>query len=124
MSLKTNENLGVSFSLPDSLTVGQLDKYQQALQAALAQLNGNLTDARYYAILYGTAVESGLVSDWQCASQPDLSPASVDLADARVIYFVGAAIRDFVRSFTEIPPASPSPLPDAGAARERRRKNS
>lgn len=101
---KAHEMLGVSFDLPDSLTVRQLDAYQMALQNAIAKLNGTLTDARYYAILYGVAVESGLVTNWQSATMPNAAPASVDDADARVIYWTGKTIREYVRAITEIPP--------------------
>jgi len=101
---KASEKLGVSFDLPDSLTVRQLDAYQMALQNAVAKLNGNLSDARYFAILYGVAVESGLVTNWQSATMPNATPASVDDADARVIYWTGKTIREFIRAITEISP--------------------
>lgn len=110
--LKEHKGLGVSFDLPDFLTVDQLDAYQAALQAAIAQhSNGkspgviNITDARYFAIVYGTAVESGLISNWRCERQPEVSPAMVGGADARVIIWTGRAVRDYVREITEIPPA-------------------
>lgn len=101
---KASEALGVSFDLPDSLTVRQLDAYQMALQSAVAKLNGNLSDARYFAILYGVAIESGLVTNWQSATMPNPMPASVDDADARIIYWTGKTIREFIRSITEISP--------------------
>jgi len=101
---KAHDGLGVSFDLPDSLTVRQLDAYQIALQSAVAKLNGNLSDARYYAILYGVAVESGLVTNWKSTTMPDATPATVDDADARIIYWTGRTIREFIRAITEIPP--------------------
>lgn len=101
---KASETLDVSFDLPETLSVRQLDAYQLALQSAVAKLNGNLSDARYFAILYGIAVESGLVTNWQSTTMPNLTPASVDDADARVIYWTGRTIREYVRAITEIPP--------------------
>ena len=101
---KQHDGLGVSFDLPETLSVRQLDAYQLALQNAVAKLNGNLSDARYFAILYGVAVESGLVTNWQSETMPNVTPASVDDADARVIYWTGKTIREFIRAITEIPP--------------------
>ena len=106
---KASDALGVSFDLPDSLIVDEMDAYQAALQAAVTRVNGNksngtITDARYYAIVYGVSVECGLITNWVCASMPDLSPSTAGKADGKIIYLVGKTISAYMRAITEIPP--------------------
>lgn len=103
MTLKSNTALGVSFELPDTLTVKQLDDYQIGMQKYLAALNGNpLTFARLNAVAYGVAVQVGMISNWQCERMP-LEPENVDQADARIINFAGGAIREFVEDINAVP---------------------
>ena len=103
--VKANEKLGVSFTLPDRLTVDQLDDYQQRIAGYLNQYkDGFLSSVRYRAMCYSAAVEAGLISDWQCSTMPDLRPQDVGSADAQVISFVGSEVDQYVTSFTTIPP--------------------
>ncbi len=110
--LKSNTALGVSFELPDTLTVKQLDDYQLGMQKWLTSLNGNpLTFARLNAVAYGVAADAGLISNWQCEKMP-LELEDVDQADARIINFVGGAVRAFVEEINEVPFVSPAPQPN------------
>lgn len=100
---KSNEALGVAFDLPEMLTVRALDDYQIGMQRNIAALNGApLTMTRLNAVAYGTAVNIGLITNWQCEAMP-LEPENVDQADARIINFVGATVREFIAGITEIP---------------------
>jgi hypothetical protein len=103
--IKTNASLGVSFALPDRLTVDQLDDYQQHIGRYLSDYKDTfLSTARYRAMVYSAAVESGMIADWQCAAMPELRPAEVGQADARVINFVGLAVEDYITAYTTISP--------------------
>ena len=103
--IKTNVSLGVSFALPDRLTVDQLDDYQTRIGEYLsAYKNTFLSTARYRAMAYSAAVESNLIADWTCEAMPELRPADVGQADARVIGFVGKEVDDYITAYTTISP--------------------
>lgn len=103
--LRKSESLGVSFDLPDRLTVDQLDEYQRRIGGYLADYkNGFLSTMRYRAMVYSAAVEAGLITNWQSDSMPDVKPADVGGADALVISFVGAEVEDYIKPYNTIPP--------------------
>jgi hypothetical protein len=103
--IKENAALGVSFELPDRLTVDQLDDYQTKIGQYLAEHQGGfLSNVRYRAMAYAAAVEAGIITNWQCATMPDLRPADVGAADARVISFVGLAVDEYITTYTTISP--------------------
>lgn len=99
--IKTNETLGVSFELPDRLTVDQLDEYQKIIGTRLSEYKETfLSTIRYRAIVYGAAVEAGLIGNWQCAAMPDKQQPN----DAMVISWAGQVIEQYVSSYTTISP--------------------
>lgn len=98
-----NAGLGYTFTLPDRLTTDELDTYQLGINKAITDLKGALTDMRYFAIIFGTAVQSAWVKDWQCEAMPSIT-GSVGSLDAKVIISVGKQIRDFVKGYTDISP--------------------
>lgn len=101
--LKEDKKLGYKFTLPDSLTVDQLDTYQLALNKAITEIKGTLTDMRYFALIFATAVQVGWLGEWECASMPD--PRGVlGPVDAHIVIMVGKTVRDFVKSYTDIDP--------------------
>lgn len=101
--LKLSEKLGYKFSLPDSLTVDQLDDYQGRVSKAVTDLKGPLTDMRWYAVVFAVAVQVGWLAEWECAAMPD--PRGVlGPIDAKIVIAVGKTVRDFVRSYTDIDP--------------------
>ena len=102
---KANEQLGVSFNLPDRLTVDQLDEYQRKIAGYLGEYKDTfLSTVRYRAMQYSAAVEAGLISEWQSASMPEAKPANVGAADARVISWAGSEVEQYIKAFTDIPP--------------------
>ena len=104
--IKTSANLGVSFELPDRLTVDQLDEYQKCIGNYLAAYKDQfLSTTRYRAMVYSAAVESDLIAGWQCDVMPDLRPADVGQADAQVINYVGYEIDQYITSYTTISPS-------------------
>lgn len=100
---KNNAELGYSFNLPDSLTVDQLDAYQLAVNKAITELKGPLTDMRYFAIIFGVAAQVGWLADWKCEAMPSLTGV-LGAVDAKVIIAVGKVVRDFVKGYTDISP--------------------
>lgn len=103
--IKTNARLGVSFELPDRLTVDQLDDYQQRIGKYLAAYKDTfLSTTRYRAMTYSAAVECNLIAEWKCETMPELRPAEVGQADAKVINYVGAEIDAWITAYTAISP--------------------
>lgn len=103
--VKAHEALGVSFELPDRLTVDQLDEYQRRIGGYLAEYKeAFLSTMRYRAMVYSAAVEAGLISNWQSDTMPNAKPADVGSADARVISFVGSEVEAYITSYTAISP--------------------
>lgn len=103
--IKTNESLGVSFELPDRLTVDQLDDYQQRIGKYLNDYKSAfLSNARYKAIVYTAAVEAGLLTNWQSETMPETNLSEIGQADARVILFVGDEVEKYITSYTTISP--------------------
>lgn len=103
--IKASASLGVSFALPDRLTVDQLDEYQRRIGGYLSTYKEPfLSTTRYRAMTYSAAVESNLIADWNCETMPELRPADVGQADARVINFVGSEVDAYITSYTAISP--------------------
>lgn len=103
--IKTNASLGVSFALPDRLTVDQLDEYQRHVGKYLSDYKETfLSTTRYRAMTYSAAVESNIIAEWSCEAMPELRPADIGQADARVINFVGAEVDQYITSYTTISP--------------------
>lgn len=103
--IKANEQLGVSFTLPDRLTVDQLDEYQRKVAGYLGEYKDTfLSTVRYRAMQYSAAVEAGLIDEWQCASMPEARPANIGAADAQVISWVGGEVERYIKGYTDIPP--------------------
>jgi hypothetical protein len=99
--IKTNESLGASFELPDRLTVDQLDEYQCIIGAHLKDYEDAFLSAiRFRAIVYGAAVEAGLIGNWRCDAMPDMQQPT----DAMVISWVGQVIQEYVSAYTTISP--------------------
>lgn len=97
-----NPTLKVSFVLPERLSLGAYDRYQ----IAMAKGSGvELTQARFNALVFGAAVEAGLVSEWQCDSMPTLPPPDVNAVDAVVVIFCGQTIAEWVRAQVTVPKA-------------------
>ena len=104
--IKTSDKLGVSFELPDRLTVDQLDDYQKRIGVYLSAYKDTfLSTTRYRAMTYSAAVESNLITAWQCEAMPELRPAEVGQADAQVINFVGYEVDQYITSYTAISPS-------------------
>lgn len=55
---------GLHFELPEHPTYGQLEDYDTALQAALAQ-RAEQTDIQYAGTVVRAAASSGLIQNWQ-----------------------------------------------------------
>lgn len=103
--IKVSDKLGVSFKLPDRLTVDQLDDYQRHIGNYLAEYkDGFLSTMRYRAMVYSAAVEAGLITEWHSDSMPEVKPAEVGGADALVISFVGSEVEAYITTFTAISP--------------------
>lgn len=102
---KASEKLGVSFELPDRLTVDQLDDYQRRIGVYLSEYkDGFLSSMRYRAMIYAAAVEAGLIGSWECETMPDVKPADIGGADAQVINFVGSEVDAYITAYTAISP--------------------
>jgi hypothetical protein len=103
--IKEREALGVSFELPDRLTVDQLDNYQQCIGQYLNNYKDQfLSNTRYRAMIFAAAVEAGLISQWQSSTMPTLEIDEVGQADAQVILYVGKEIEDYITAYTTISP--------------------
>lgn len=103
--IKENKQLGVSFELPDRLTVDQLDEYQRRIGQYLADYkDGFLSTMRYRAMTYSAAIEAGLITNWQSDTMPEAKPADVGAADALVISYVGAEVDALITSYVSISP--------------------
>lgn len=101
---KASDKLGVSFKLPDRLTVDQLDEYQKHIGNYLSTYKDTfLSTVRWRAITYSAAVDSGLITEWQCDAM-ELRPADVGSADAQIISFVGYEVDQYITSYTAISP--------------------
>lgn len=100
-----NAEMGVSFELPERLTVDQLDCYQGKIAEYLSEYkNTFLSNVRYRAMTYSAAVEAGLISAWESSTMPEVKPSEVGAADAQVINFVGSEVDSYIKSYTDIPP--------------------
>ena len=100
---KGSAEIGLSFDMPDSLTVKQLDDYQIAMQQAIKSLNGTpLTVARLNAVAYGVATGQGLIANWQCERMP-AKPDNIDQADARIINYAGTLVREYIEEIANVP---------------------
>lgn len=103
--LKASEQLQVSFELPDRLTVDQLDEYQRRIGGYLSDYKAAfLSTVRYRAMVYSAAVEAGLITNWHSDTMPEVKPADVGAADARVISFVGGEVDSYITAYTAISP--------------------
>lgn len=105
---KANDQLGVSFELPDRLTVDQLDDYQKRIGNYLSEYQGGfLSTMRYRTMMYSAAVEAGLITEWHSDTMPDVKPNNVGEADALVILFVGETVEEYLAPYTTISPKLP-----------------
>lgn len=99
MPERSNEALGVSFRLPDRLTVRQQLAYYSA---RLADGQGD-----QFAALWRGAL--ALVEDWRCESLPDPRGADLDaLYDPRitgVVLWTGTTVSAYVRELEAVPKA-------------------
>lgn len=97
MSEHRNDNLGVSFKLPEPITVRMHLRYVSATSQGQSVFES----------LWAGALE--LIQDWQCAALPDLKAFSLDQASApdvvRIVAWTGAEVSRVVARLTDIPKA-------------------
>lgn len=80
------------FTLPDDLTLGELDKYEKRVRELLP--TENLTDAAFMRSIVAAALAAGFIKsvDPRCPK----SEADLDGTNARIVFAMGQAVAKLV----------------------------
>jgi hypothetical protein len=90
------------FTLPDDLTIGELDKYEKKVRELLP--TENLTDAAFMRSIVAGALHAGFIKsvDPRCPK----SEADLDGCSVGIVFAIGQAVAKLVAEVKEIPPNS------------------
>ena len=104
--MPANISLGVSFDFPPLLTVGKYQVYQSDSVAALKSLEGrdDVGSAAAWAIIFGAAVNAGLLLNWRSHYMPTLDYKSVDDVHAFTVMYVAQEIHKWIEEQRRIDP--------------------
>jgi hypothetical protein len=90
------------FTLPDDLTLGELDRYEKKVRELLP--TENLTDAAFMRSIVAAALAAGFIKsvDPRCPK----SEADLDGASAQIVFAIGQAVAKLVAEVKEVSPNS------------------
>lgn len=104
--MPSNLYLKTSFDFPDKLTVRARDTFTRLVHEYSQKYGEKVSTIIYNGIIFGAAINAGLLVNWKCETVPTLGESDLENLDSDITEWAGPIIEKWYTEKRHIPKVS------------------